>query len=191
LVGKRSTGHRHCLRTGDGPTGAYGIGIYQVEDEAVRTGPNLAAEMILAKQNPSNQASCNKSSHAEDNGVTEIMSYDAQIVERVRRMLSQHPNVVEKRMIGGLSFLLNGNMCCGVTGSALMVRVGRAGLEQALAEPHVRPMEFAGRRLAGFVCVDSEGFRTETALAEWVQRGLDFAATLPMKEPDTKRPGSS
>lgn len=119
------------------------------------------------------------------------MSFDTQLAKRVRRILSGRTDVVEKRMIGGLSFMLNGNMCCGVTGSTLMVRVGRAGSEQALAEPHVRPMEFAGRRLAGFVCVDPEGFRTDTSLAEWVQRGLDFAATLPMKEPNTKRPGSS
>jgi TfoX/Sxy family transcriptional regulator of competence genes len=147
--------------------------------------------MILAKQNPSNQASCNKSSQAEDNGITEMMSYDAQTVERVRRMLSQHPNVVEKRMIGGLSFLLNGNMCCGVTGSALMVRVGREGLEQALAQPYVRRMEFAGRPLAGFVCVDPEGFHSDADLATWVQRGLNFAATLPLKKPTTKKPGRS
>jgi TfoX/Sxy family transcriptional regulator of competence genes len=119
------------------------------------------------------------------------MSYDAQTANRVRQILSGRPDVVEKRMIGGLSFLLNGNMCCGVTSAALMVRVGRAGLEQALAQPHVRPMEFAGRRLAGFVCVDPEGFRTDTALAEWVQRGLDFAATLPMKKPSNKKPSNS
>jgi TfoX/Sxy family transcriptional regulator of competence genes len=119
------------------------------------------------------------------------MSYDAQTANRVRQILSGRPDVVEKRMIGGLSFLLNGNMCCGVTSAALMVRVGRAGLEQALAQPHVRPMEFAGRRLAGFVCVDPEGFRTDTALAEWVQRGLDFAATLPMKKPTNKKPNNS
>jgi TfoX/Sxy family transcriptional regulator of competence genes len=119
------------------------------------------------------------------------MSYDAQTANRVRQILSGRPDVVEKRMIGGLSFLLNGNMCCGVTRAALMVRVGRAGLEQALAQPHVRPMEFAGRRLAGFVCVDPEGFRTDTALAEWVQRGLDFAATLPMKKPTNKKPNNS
>lgn len=77
--------------------------------------------------------------------------------------------------------MLNGNMCCGVTSAGLMVRVGRAGLDQALAQPHVQPMEFAGRRLAGFVCVDPQGYKTDTALVAWVQQGVDFASTLPAK----------
>jgi TfoX/Sxy family transcriptional regulator of competence genes len=109
------------------------------------------------------------------------VSFDEKLVKRVRRILSQHPNVVEKSMIGGRSFMLNGNMCCGVTSTGLMVRVGRAALEQALAQPHVQPMEFAGRRLSGFVRVDPEGYQTDTALATWVQQGIDFAATLPLK----------
>ena len=78
-------------------------------------------------------------------------------------------------MIGWLSFLVNGNMCCGVTSTALIVRVGAETLERALAEPHVRSMKFAGRRLAGFVCIDP-------ALAAWVQRGIDFVSTLPVKK---------
>jgi TfoX/Sxy family transcriptional regulator of competence genes len=119
------------------------------------------------------------------------MSYDVRTVERLRRILSSRQDVVEKRMIGGLSFMLNGNMCCGVTSAGLMVRVGREGLEQALSKQHVRPMEFAGRHLAGFVCVDPEGYRTDTALAAWVQRGIDFAATLPAKKPVTKEPKRS
>jgi hypothetical protein len=84
-------------------------------------------------------------------------------------------------MVGGLSFLLDGKMCCGVTGDALMVRVGAAARERALAEPHVRPMEFAGRPLAGFVVVDPAGFRTDGALGKWVQRGIDFVSSDPLK----------
>lgn len=120
-----------------------------------------------------------------------MTSYEAQTVERVRRMLSENPNIVEKRMIGGLSFLLNGNMCCGVTGNALMIRVGREGLEQALAQPYVRRMEFAGRPLAGFICVSPEGYQSDADLAKWVQQGLDFAATLPLKKPTIKKPRRS
>jgi hypothetical protein len=81
-------------------------------------------------------------------------------------------------MVGGLSFLVNGSMCCGVTGDSLMVRIG----PEALAQPHVQPMEFAGKRLSGFVLVDSEVFPTDAALAAWIQRGIDFAATLPAKK---------
>jgi hypothetical protein len=108
------------------------------------------------------------------------MSYDEATAERIRRTLSGR-DVVEKRMVGGLSFSIKGTMCCGVSGTALMVRVGREGREQALAEAHVRPMEFAGKALSGFVLVDPEGFTSDAALAAWVQRGLDFAAAIPVK----------
>ena len=107
------------------------------------------------------------------------MGYDLKTAERVRRILSSRSDVAEKRMVGGLSFAVGGSMCCGVTGDALMVRVGAEARDRMLARPNVRPMEFAGRALAGFVLIDPEGFRTDAALAAWVQRGLDFAATLP------------
>jgi TfoX/Sxy family transcriptional regulator of competence genes len=107
------------------------------------------------------------------------MAYDQATADRVRRMLAGRQDVAEKRMVGGLSFSVNGAMCCGVSGEALMVRVGREAREQVLAERHVRPMEFAGRALAGFVLVDPAGFRTDADLASWVQRGIDYASTLP------------
>ena len=109
------------------------------------------------------------------------MSYDAEAAGRVRRLLSGRDDVVEKKMVGGLSFLVNGNMCCGIAGAALMVRVGADGREQALREPHVRPMQFAGRALSGFICVEPAGFAADEALARWVQRGLDFVSGLPAK----------
>jgi TfoX/Sxy family transcriptional regulator of competence genes len=109
------------------------------------------------------------------------MGYDKQAVEHVRRILAGRQDVVEKRMIGGLSFLINGAMCCGVTGADLMVRVGPDAVASALAQPHVRPMEFAGRRLAAFVRIEPEGYQTDEALAQWIQRGLDFVATLPAR----------
>jgi TfoX/Sxy family transcriptional regulator of competence genes len=119
------------------------------------------------------------------------MGYDLATAERVRRILSRRSDVAEKRMVGGLSFVVDGSMCCGVTGSELMIRVGAEARERALAEPHVRSMEFAGRPLAGFVLIDVEGFRTDAALAAWVQRGLDFVAVLPAKTPARRRPRSS
>ena len=119
------------------------------------------------------------------------MGYDLKIAERFRRSLSSQKEVVEKRMVGGLSFVVGGSMCCGVTGSDLMVRVGAEARERALARPHVRPMEFAGRPLAGFVLIDPEGFRTDAALTAWVQQGLDFAATLPVKRPAASRSRSA
>jgi TfoX/Sxy family transcriptional regulator of competence genes len=110
------------------------------------------------------------------------MGYDLKTAERVRRILSGRGDVVEKKMVGGLSFSVKGAMCCGVTSTGLMVRVGADARDQVLAEPHVRPMEFAGRSLAGFVCIEPLGFRTDKQLAAWVQRGIDFAASLPAKK---------
>lgn len=106
------------------------------------------------------------------------MNYDPEAAERVRQLLSNRDGVVERRMVGGLSFLVNGDMCCGVTDRALMVRVGAKGRQQALREPHVRPMQLGGRTLSGFVCVDPAGFAADDALASWVQRGLDFVSEL-------------
>src|SRR5262249_14672325 len=107
-----------------------------------------------------------------------ILSYDPEAAERVRQLLSGRDDVVGRRMVGGLSFLVNGNMCCGITGTALMVRVGAEGRKQALRQPHVRPMQFAGRAMSGFICVEPDGFAADDALARWVQRGLDFVAGL-------------
>jgi hypothetical protein len=114
------------------------------------------------------------------------MGYDERLADRVRRILSTRRDVVEKRMVGGLSFSVKGNMCCGVTGTALMVRVGRDAYEETLARPHVRPMKFAGRPLAAFICVDPEGVRTEVILRAWVHAGIDFALRLPPKSPREK-----
>jgi len=116
------------------------------------------------------------------------MGYDLKTAERVRRILSSRTDVAEKRMVGGISFVVGGSMCCGVTGSALMIRVGAGARDRVLAQPHVRRMEFAGRPLAGFVLIDPEGFRTDPALAAWVQRGVDFVATLPAEKPVAKKP---
>jgi hypothetical protein len=116
---------------------------------------------------------------------------DDATAKRVRQALRGRVDVVEKRMVGGLSFSVNGSMCCGVTGSALMVRVGRDERDRALAEPHVRPMELGGRPLAGFVLVDPEGFTTDAELAAWVGRGIEFASSIPVKLSPGREPRSS
>jgi TfoX/Sxy family transcriptional regulator of competence genes len=109
------------------------------------------------------------------------LSYDPEAAERVRRLLAGRGDVSEKKMVGGLSFLVKGNMCCGITGTALMVRVGAEGREEALREPHVRPMLFAGRALSGFICVEPPGYAADDVLATWVQRALDLVCELPAK----------
>ena len=108
--------------------------------------------------------------------------------ERVRRILSGMPEVAEKRMMGALTFMVNGSMCCGVTGTAIMVRVGPAASRAALVQPHVRPMEIAGRQLHAFVCVEPQGYATEVALAEWIGRGIAFVSTLRGKDDAGRKP---
>jgi TfoX/Sxy family transcriptional regulator of competence genes len=102
------------------------------------------------------------------------MSYDERIAARIRAVLAKRRDVVERKMFGGLTFMVNGAMCCGITSEALVVRVGPAEYERALAEPHARPMDFTGRPLVGMVYVDPPGYRTAPALSRWIQRGIDF-----------------
>jgi hypothetical protein len=115
------------------------------------------------------------------------MGYDEKLAERVRQSLSGRPDVVERRMMGGLSFMVNGRMCCRLSSAGFMVRVGKDAREGTLAQTHVRPTEIAGRRLAGFVDVDPGDYGTDAKLAKCVQRGVDFVATLPVGSPAARR----
>ncbi len=84
-------------------------------------------------------------------------------------------------MFGGLCFLLNGNMCCGIVGETLMVRVGKEAYEEALARPHAREMDFTGKPLRGMVYVDPGGIAEDGDLEGWIQTGVGFAESLPRK----------
>lgn len=109
------------------------------------------------------------------------MAYNEELAMRIRVALGGRDGVVEKKMFGGIAFMLSGNMCCGVTGDHLMVRVGPEGLDDAMAQPHARPMDFTGRPMKGFVYVGPLGTEQDDSLKRWVQRGVDFAGTLPVK----------
>jgi hypothetical protein len=104
----------------------------------------------------------------------EPVSYDERLAQRIRTCLAGRADVVEKKMFGGLCFMVGGAMCCGLTKTDFMVRVGPDQYDDALAQPHARPMDFTGRPLKGMVYVSPEGIRTEAALARWVRRGLAF-----------------
>jgi len=116
------------------------------------------------------------------------MSYDERTAARVRAVLARRRDVVERKMFGGLTFMVNGAMCCGITSEALVVRVGPAAYERALAEPHVRPMTFTGRPLAGMVYIDPPGYRTARQLARWVQRGIEFVTAGPARSRQASAP---
>ena len=110
------------------------------------------------------------------------MAFDERLAARVRTALSEVPGVSEQRMFGGLCYLVHGNMCCGIVGDTLMVRVGPDAYEDSLARPHAREMDFTGRALKGMVYVAPAGVRTPRSLDAWVRRGTDFAASLPAKK---------
>ncbi len=109
------------------------------------------------------------------------MAYDEGVAQRVREALLDAPGVVEKRMFGGLAFMVGGNMSCGVVGAELMVRVGPEAHEEALAMPHARVMDFTGKPLKGMVYVSEAGLAADEDLAAWVGRGVEYASSLPPK----------
>ncbi len=109
------------------------------------------------------------------------MAYDERLADRIRDVLGPRPGVAERKMFGGLAFMLDGHMCCGIVGDELMVRVGPDAHAEALKRAHAREMDFTGRPSKGMVFVGAEGCRTQRSLAAWVNRGVDFAASLPPK----------
>ena len=110
------------------------------------------------------------------------MAYDETLAERIRAILDDVPGVREQKMFGGLSFLVNDHMACGLNGDDLVVRVGPEAYEEALALPHARKMDFTHRPLRGFVYVAAGGTESDEHLADWVGRGVSYASSLPPKK---------
>jgi TfoX/Sxy family transcriptional regulator of competence genes len=110
------------------------------------------------------------------------MAYDEDLANRVRELIAAEAGVTEKKMFGGLAFLLGGNMSVAVSGKGgLMVRVDPAETDELLAKPHARPFEMRGREMRGWLRVDPEGLRTKRQLEQWVRRGVGYARSLPPK----------
>ena len=109
------------------------------------------------------------------------MAYDLELAQQIRRMLAGQPQLTERVMFGGIAFMLRGNMVCGVIDDTLMVRVGPAQHAAALREAHVQPFDLTGRPMKGWVTVNAPGLANPDDLTRWVQRGIDFALTLPAK----------
>ncbi len=109
------------------------------------------------------------------------MAYDESLAERVRLELAYREGVSERRMFGGLCFMLHGNMALGIDKDRLMVRVGPEGYEAALQKPHARPMDMTGRPMRGFVVVPPKALGKEKDLRSWVEEGVDYALSLPPK----------
>ena len=109
------------------------------------------------------------------------MAYDEDLATRVRASLATRDDVTERKMFGGIAFMVAGNMCCGLTGEDLMLRLGEDGADAALEQPHTRPMDFTGRPMKGYVYVGPRGTAADDDLRSWVDRALGFATTLPPK----------
>lgn len=110
------------------------------------------------------------------------MAYNERLAERVRAIVGEAPAVSERKMFGGIAFMINGNMFCGVTRDDLMVRVGPDRVEQALDSPAARPMDFTGRPMKGMAFVGPEGYQTDEQLRAWVEQTLAYVRSMPPKE---------
>lgn len=115
------------------------------------------------------------------------MAFDETLAARVREILSPVAGFSEKRMFGGLCFLLHGNMCCGVLKDDLVLRLDPERARELLSRAHTRPMDFTGRPMKGFVFIDPGGLRARRQLREWVSMAQSFAQGLPRKKSRTGR----
>lgn len=109
------------------------------------------------------------------------MPYDESLAERVHDLMNARPGASEKRMFGGMCFMLHGNMCCGVAKNRLMVRLGPEGTAAALKQPHTEPMDFTGKPMKSMVYVSPEGYTDDDDLTRWVESAVAFVSTLPAK----------
>ena len=110
------------------------------------------------------------------------MAYDADLADRVRELIASERGVEEKRMFGGLAFLIDGNMSVAVSSKGgIMVRVPPEETERLLARPHVEPMIMAGRETRGWLRVHADGLKTKRHLSPWVSCGVSYAKSLPPK----------
>ncbi len=109
------------------------------------------------------------------------MAYSEKVAERLRQALKRRRNISERKMFGGIAFLRNGNMCCGVNGTDIMLRLGKDGALKALSERHIREMDFTGTPLSTMVYLRPAGYRKDEDLKRWLKRAINYAKTLPPK----------
>jgi hypothetical protein len=109
------------------------------------------------------------------------MAFDATLADRLRPRLQSHKGFAEKRMFGGIAFLLNGNMCCGVHGDSMIVRLDPAETGKALRSKHTRVFDLTGRPMKGWILVDAKGLANDADLGKWTDVAVGYAASLPPK----------
>jgi TfoX/Sxy family transcriptional regulator of competence genes len=104
------------------------------------------------------------------------MAYSLELLERIRAVLAGRSDVVEKKMFGGVAFMVNGRMACGPHGDRLLVRIGNDAAQKLIGRPHVKPMDFTGNALKSFATIEPEGIRTDAQLRKWVRMAAEFAS---------------
>jgi TfoX/Sxy family transcriptional regulator of competence genes len=114
------------------------------------------------------------------------MAYDEGLAERIRGVLADRHDVSEKKMFGGIAFMVRGHMSVGIVKDDLMVRVGLEEYDDLVRQPHARPMDFTGRPMKGFVYVASAGLEGDADLERWVERGVAYAVSIPAKGASVK-----
>jgi TfoX/Sxy family transcriptional regulator of competence genes len=110
------------------------------------------------------------------------MAFSEVLAERIRQRLARRKNVEEKKMFGGVGFLLHGNLLVGVWKDSLIVRLGPGEGDEALREPHVRAFDVTGKPMKGWLLVEPEGVEEDDQLKDWIERATKFVKTLPAKE---------
>jgi TfoX/Sxy family transcriptional regulator of competence genes len=109
------------------------------------------------------------------------MAYSESLASRIRDVFADRRGITEKKMFGGVGFMLHGNMCVGVWKTSLIVRLGREQAATALKEPNVVDFDITGRPMKGWALVEAEGVETDDQLVGWVERAVKFVETLPRK----------
>jgi TfoX/Sxy family transcriptional regulator of competence genes len=109
------------------------------------------------------------------------MAFDEELAARVEEVLAGREGLTSRKMFGGMAFMLGGNMACGVIGDEVIVRVPKGETAEVLKQDGVREFDFTGRPMKGFVCVDQSAVGDPDGLADWVETGADYAASLPPK----------
>ncbi len=109
------------------------------------------------------------------------MAYSKSLASRIREIIADQPGIVEKKMFGGVGFMLHGNMFVGVWKTSLIVRLGSEQAATALKEPHVVEFDITGRPMKGWAMVEAEGLEYDEQLKQWIDRSIQFVETLPRK----------
>jgi TfoX/Sxy family transcriptional regulator of competence genes len=109
------------------------------------------------------------------------MAYDQILAQRIRAALPGIPGIIEKKMFGGIAFMIDGNMACAISKDNLMLRISRDDIDAALAQPYVRISDMGGRPMKGWLLIEPAGLQSDDSLKRWIEQAVAFVQSLPAK----------